>query len=44
MFVVKKYELWNTKKNSSLKVNNNNNNVIKINVLEFMIHKHIENM
>jgi len=41
MFVVKKYELWN-KKNSSTKVNNNN--IIKMNVLEFMIHKHMENV
>jgi len=28
------------KKNSSSKENNNNNNVIKMNALEFMIHKH----
>lgn len=33
------------KKNSSSKVNNNNsNNVIKMNALEFMIHKHIKNV
>jgi len=35
------------KKNNSSKVNNNNNNnnnnVIKMNALEFMIHKHIKN-
>jgi len=38
MFVNMSYGI---KKNSSSKVNNNNN-VIKINVLEFMIHKHRE--
>jgi len=33
------------RKNSSSKVNNkNNNNVIKMNAFEFMIHKHIKNM